>query len=168
MFDTADASESETFLRFLMQPARPQFETACSNTNVSWRIGAVSNPDHFSIHFQPDEPISLLRTESPCSKRNPDGRRRCREKAPPTVSNERNSAMSQAFYFPPRLMQATAAAHYVGISVSKLYTLGLPRKMDGRNRLFEIRDLDRYIDALPYEDGSTTDGISVADAAFAE
>ncbi len=76
--------------------------------------------------------------------------------------------MSQAFYFPPRLMQATAAAHYVGISVSKLYTLGLPRKMDGRNRLFEIRDLDRYIDALPYEDGSTTDGISVADAAFAE
>ncbi len=73
-----------------------------------------------------------------------------------------------AFFFPPRLMKADAAAHYIGISVSKLYTLGLPRKMDGRNRLFEIRDLDRYIDAMPYEDGSTINGISTADAAFAE
>lgn len=51
--------------------------------------------------------------------------------------------MSQAHFFPPRLMQANAAAHYLGVSASKLRTLGLPRKVDGANRLYELRNLDR-------------------------
>lgn len=68
------------------------------------------------------------------------------------------------FHFAPRLMQAKAAAHYLGVSASKLRTLDIPVKVCGRNKLYDILDLDAYADALPYVEGdvSTRD----ADEAF--
>lgn len=57
-----------------------------------------------------------------------------------------------SFFFPPRLMQAKAAAHYLGVSASKLRALGIPTKMCGANRLYDIHDLDAYADSLSYVD----------------
>lgn len=56
-----------------------------------------------------------------------------------------------SFHFPPRLMQAKAAAHYLGISPSKFRGLDLPCKIDGGNALYDIADLDAYADNLPYK-----------------
>lgn len=53
--------------------------------------------------------------------------------------------------FPPRLMPAPQAAHYLGVSTSKLASLPIPRKVEGGKRLYDRRDLDTYADALPYE-----------------
>ena len=52
---------------------------------------------------------------------------------------------------PPRLMQAKAAAHYIGVSTSKLRTLSLPSKTDGGNVLHDRTDLDAWADTLPYD-----------------
>lgn len=53
--------------------------------------------------------------------------------------------------FQPRLLGAPQAAAYLGISASKLATLGLPRKiLDGR-KLFDRLDLDAYASSLPTE-----------------
>lgn len=68
------------------------------------------------------------------------------------------------FQFPPRLMQAKAAAHYLGVSTSKLRTLDIPVKVSGANRLYDIRDLDAYADSLSYVDED--DGTREADEAF--
>lgn len=48
-------------------------------------------------------------------------------------------------------MQAKAAAHYLGVSPSKLRSLDLPCKRDGGNVLFDRADLDAYADRLPYD-----------------
>lgn len=55
-----------------------------------------------------------------------------------------------SYQFPPRLMQAKAAAHYLGISPSKLRSLGLPARQDGGNVLYDRADLDAWADQLPY------------------
>lgn len=55
-----------------------------------------------------------------------------------------------SYQFPPRLMQAKAAAHYLGVSASKLRELDLPCRVDGGNKLYDRADLDAYADALPY------------------
>jgi hypothetical protein len=52
--------------------------------------------------------------------------------------------------FAPRLMQATAAAQYIGVSHSKFLTLGIPSKIHGGNRLWDRIDLDAFADGLPY------------------
>ncbi|TCP20693.1 helix-turn-helix transcriptional regulator [Rhodovulum adriaticum] len=59
--------------------------------------------------------------------------------------------MSRSFAFAPRLLKAPAAAHYLGISESKLLTTGIPRRVSEGNKLFDIRDLDAWADELPYE-----------------
>ncbi len=56
-----------------------------------------------------------------------------------------------SYQFPPRLMQAKAAAHYLGMSPSKFYGLDLPCRIDGGNVLYDIADLDAYADKLPYK-----------------
>lgn len=64
--------------------------------------------------------------------------------------------------FTPRLMPAPWAAAYLGVSVSTLSALNIPRKERGRNRLYDRRDLDAYADALPYEgqeDGNSCEGL---------
>jgi len=48
-------------------------------------------------------------------------------------------------------MQIGGAAHYLGMSKSKLRDLKIPAKRDGANVLYDIRDLDRYADNLPYK-----------------
>lgn len=64
-------------------------------------------------------------------------------------------------------MQAKAAAHYLGVSPSKLRGLDLPCKVDGGNKLYDRADLDAYADALPYDGlGSGEDSCADADAAF--
>lgn len=68
-----------------------------------------------------------------------------------------------SYQFPPRLMQAKAAAHYLGVSASKLRGLDLPCKVDGGNKLYDRADLDAYADALPY-DGLAEGEDSCADA----
>ncbi len=53
--------------------------------------------------------------------------------------------------FPPRLMPAPQAAHFLGVSQSKLLTLDLPRRLLGSKRLYHINDLIAYADGLPVE-----------------
>lgn len=60
--------------------------------------------------------------------------------------------MAVAREFPPLLMPAPAAAHYLGVSETMLRALGLPRRVVGAKRLYDRRDLDRWADSLPYDD----------------
>lgn len=62
--------------------------------------------------------------------------------------------------YPPRLMPAPAAAHYLGVSISTLRQLAIPRRALGAKRVYDKSDLDAYADALPYDgsaDGNTCD-----------
>lgn len=61
------------------------------------------------------------------------------------------------YQFPPRLMKAPAAAHYLGVSPTKLRALNLPCKREGGNVLYDIRDLDAFADRLPYEESESSD-----------
>jgi hypothetical protein len=69
------------------------------------------------------------------------------------------------YHFPPRLLKADAAAHYLGVSVSKLYGLDIPKKRDGGNVLYDRADLDAYADGLPYE-GEAQRGDEECDRVF--
>ena len=66
----------------------------------------------------------------------------------------KSSALPQNL--PPRLIGLDAAAAYVDLSPSKFAALvkegraPSPKRIDGR-KLFDVRDLDRFADALPYE-----------------
>lgn len=51
----------------------------------------------------------------------------------------------------PRLMGAKDAARYLGISESTLRLLGLPRRLLGSRKLYDVQDLDAYADSLPTE-----------------
>jgi len=53
--------------------------------------------------------------------------------------------------FPPRLMPAPQAAHYLGVSPSTLRGLPIPRKQLGSKRLYDRIDLDAYADSLRSE-----------------
>ncbi|MCB1347125.1 MAG: DNA-binding protein [Maritimibacter sp.] len=74
--------------------------------------------------------------------------------------------MSKNYAFAPRLMQENAAAHYVGVSPSKLRTLGIPRRVSGANRLYDIRDLDAWADALIYDGAEEWHDTREADLVF--
>ena len=50
--------------------------------------------------------------------------------------------------FAPRLMPAPQAAHYIGVSVSKLRELPIPRRILDGKRLYDRLDLDSYADNL--------------------
>ena len=59
--------------------------------------------------------------------------------------------MRASLTFAPRLLAAPQAATYLGVSESKLRTLGLPRvKLDGK-RLYDRLALDAYASDLPTE-----------------
>lgn len=60
-------------------------------------------------------------------------------------------------HFTPRLMPAPEAAHYIGVSVSTLAKLGLPRRILGAKRLYDRLDLDAYASSLPIEGESGPD-----------
>ena len=67
--------------------------------------------------------------------------------------------------FPPRLMPAPVAAHYLGVSESTLRTLSLPRRQLGAKRVYDKADLDAFADTLPY-DGQEESECDAADQAF--
>lgn len=48
----------------------------------------------------------------------------------------------------PRLMSEELAAQYLGIGTTNLRENGPQPKRHGRRRLYDIRDLDRWADAL--------------------
>lgn len=62
-------------------------------------------------------------------------------------------------------MPAPQAAHYLGVSVSTLRALGLPRRTLGAKRVYDKADLDAYADALPYE---ASERENSCDAAFGD
>jgi hypothetical protein len=64
--------------------------------------------------------------------------------------------------FVPRLLPAPAAAHYLGVSVSTLRGLPIPRKVLGGKRLYDERDLSAFVDGLPVEG----EGANSCDEAF--
>lgn len=66
--------------------------------------------------------------------------------------------------FAPRLMPAPQAAHYLGVSASKLRGLPIPRRMLDGKRLYDRIDLDAYADSLPSEEGEA----NTCDAAFGD
>ncbi|MCA0963248.1 DNA-binding protein [Salipiger bermudensis] len=53
--------------------------------------------------------------------------------------------------FAPRLMPVTQAAHYIGVSPSKLRCLPIPRKILDGKRVYDRFDLDSYADGLVTE-----------------
>ncbi|MFN8684153.1 helix-turn-helix domain-containing protein [Paracoccus sp. P2] len=64
--------------------------------------------------------------------------------------------------FAPRLLPAPEAAHYLGISETKLRSLGLPRRMLGGKRLYDRLALDEYASGLPIE-GEDVEGVNTCD-----
>jgi hypothetical protein len=72
--------------------------------------------------------------------------------------------MSQSILLPGLLTESGAAA-YLGVSSSTLRELELPRRMLGSKRLYDRRDLENYIDSLPYE-GEGVLGENTCDGAF--
>ena len=56
--------------------------------------------------------------------------------------------------FAPRLMGATEAASYLGISETTLRGLGIPRRILGGRKLYDRLDLDAYASELPTESES--------------
>lgn len=72
----------------------------------------------------------------------------------------KSSALPQNL--PPRLIGIDAAAAYVDISPTKFASLvkegraPSPKRIDGR-KVFDVRDLDRFADRLPYEGPSPVD-----------
>lgn len=65
----------------------------------------------------------------------------------------------------PRLLSVSEAAAYLGLSASTLRGLPIPRRVHNSRRLYDIRDLDTYADALPYE-GETGDEVAACDKLF--
>ena len=74
--------------------------------------------------------------------------------------------MSRGYAFVPRLLPAPAAAHYIGVSESKLRLLPIRRKELDSKRLYDIRDLDAYADSLDYEGSIEWNDCSEADDVF--
>lgn len=58
--------------------------------------------------------------------------------------------------YQPRLMAETDAAAYLGISASKLKTIGIPRRILEGRKLFDRLDLDAYASSLPMEGGGNS------------
>lgn len=64
--------------------------------------------------------------------------------------------------FAPRLLPAPEAAHYLGVSETKLRDLGLPRRMLDGKRLYDRITLDEYASDLPLE-GEASEGPNSCD-----
>jgi hypothetical protein len=69
-----------------------------------------------------------------------------------------------ALTYPPRLLGATDAAAYLGISQTTLRGLPIPQRQLGGRVLWDRLDLDAYASELPYK-GDDQGGNS-CDAAF--
>lgn len=65
-----------------------------------------------------------------------------------------------------RLMKIHDAATYLGMSVTKLKSKGLPVRRDGGNVLYDRLDLDDYADNLPYDGKKQSEGVEEWQKAF--
>lgn len=66
----------------------------------------------------------------------------------------------------PRLLSAPDAAAYLGLSVTSLRGLPIPRRVWNARRLYDLRDLDAYADALPYEGDTGGGEVEACDRVF--
>lgn len=73
--------------------------------------------------------------------------------------------MTRASITDRRLLSASGAAVYLGLSVTTRRGLPIPRRMRNTRRPYDIRDLDARVDALPYE-GEASDEVTACDRAF--
>ena len=64
------------------------------------------------------------------------------------------------------LSEGDAAVWLGGVSVNFLRAAGIPRRKWGARRLYDVRDLAAFRDALPYENEGTSEDESSCDAAF--
>jgi len=53
--------------------------------------------------------------------------------------------------YQPRLLPASAAAQYLGISETSLRGLGLPRRVLGKRRLYDRYDLEAFVNSMSYD-----------------
>ncbi len=67
-----------------------------------------------------------------------------------TQETSRNST-SPGILTLPSLLGEHDTAKYLGISPSTLRKLKIPRRVLGARRLYDRRDLDAFVDELPYE-----------------
>jgi hypothetical protein len=63
-------------------------------------------------------------------------------------------------------MPAAAAAHYLGMSESKVRRLNIRRRICNGNRLYDIHDLDEYAETLEIEGIGICQKNEQADRAF--
>lgn len=69
----------------------------------------------------------------------------------------------------PRLVSVEGAANYLSISASTMRTLDIKTRQIGRRVLYDIRDLDRYVDRISDDPGTSPEPGSKPDpAAVAE
>lgn len=61
-------------------------------------------------------------------------------------------ARAPSLTYAPRLLPAPRAAEYLGVSETKLRTLGIPRKILHGKRVYDRLDLDAFADTLMSED----------------
>jgi hypothetical protein len=64
------------------------------------------------------------------------------------------------------LCERDAALWLGGVSVAHLRDAGIPRRVWGRRRLYDVRDLAAFRDGLPYETEGTAEDVASCDAAF--
>ena len=76
-------------------------------------------------------------------------------------------AKSEPHGWVPGLLGEADAARWLGVSATMLRGLDIPRRVLGRRRLYDLRDLAAYRDALPYEDDLEAERAEArCDAAF--
>ena len=69
-------------------------------------------------------------------------------------------------YSHPALLNEKDACAFLGrISETKLRELGISRRKLGRRRLYDRRDLEAYVESLPYED-EDNERINTCDVVF--
>ena len=66
--------------------------------------------------------------------------------------------MPVTLHFPPRLMPAPQAAHYLGVSETTLRGLQIPTREIGAKRLYDRLTLDAYADSLASDPESDANG----------
>ena len=75
------------------------------------------------------------------------------------------NAHSPSMLVLPSLLGEHDTAKYLGISPSTLRKLKIPRRVLGARRLYDRRDLDAFVDELPYEN-EDNGRANTCDAAF--
>ena len=67
---------------------------------------------------------------------------------------------------PRGMLGESDAAVWLGISATTLRGLGIPRRVLGARRLYDVRDLAAFRDSLPYESGANSEDEAKCNAAF--